>query len=340
MSINLHRYTNNVYNKKVLLLGIFPPPLGGISVHLRRVSAKLNRQGCQVWEWDVCRQQNGLGQLAYYWRLWRFGIKYKPDLVIYHTLQLRSTPIELCVLIIIAKIVKGQVWLVVHSGRFLASMGKLQAYLISQLLKMCKKTILVGAQLATEISLKIKLPAKFSCESPFLPPDLSQKDIILAGLPSDLKSFIKSKCPLVTICVTRNIAWQGQDLYGLDLALDALEFFKQDYPSSGLLVVIGCKDGYEEYFGLNMSKIGNIYFLGEWHQEMWPLIGKSQLFIRPTRSDSFGISICEALCQNVPVVASDVCPRPMGTVLFKSGDVQDLYLKMKQTWEKHIFLKS
>lgn len=340
MGLNLHRYTSHIYKQKVLLVGIFPPPLGGISVHLKRVSLKLVSQGCQVWEWDVCKQQHGLGQLAYYWHLWCFGLKHQPDLIIYHVLQLRSTPIELLVLITISKVVKGQTWVVFHSGRFVAGMGKLRAYVTSKLLKMCQKTVLVGNQLITEIGAKIKLPAKFSCESPFLPPDFSQQATILAGRSKTLKSFMANKYPLITISITRKIVWQGQDLYGLDLALAAFELFKQDCPNAGLLVVIGCKDGYEDHFRLTLGKTGNIYFLGEWQQEMWPLIGASHLFIRPTRSDSFGISICEALCQNVPVVASDACPRPLGTVLFKAGDAQDLYLKMKQAWEKHIFLKS
>ncbi len=326
-----------MHNIKVLVIGLEPPPWGGVAVHVKRVQEKLVQQGCQVSIWDVCKQQFERNKVSYYINLVQFIIKKRPVYIIYHTIHLRSLLIEAGLIFLVNMLIMSKMVVVIHSGRFVLSMGRLQLWLSSLLLDSCQ-LILVGSQLATEISLKIKLPAKFSCESPFISPDLSQKDIILAGLPSDLKSFMMCKYPLVTVSITRKIVWQGQDLYGIDLALAAFELFKQDCPNAGLLVVIGCKDGYEEYFAwfdrLTTSEIRNIYFLGEWQQEMWPLIGASQLFIRPTRSDSFGISICEALCQNVPVVASDACPRPPGTVLFKVGDAQDLYLKMNQTWQE------
>ena len=61
--------------------------------------------------------------------------------------------------------------------------------------------------------------------------------------------------------------------------------------------------------------------------EFWKIIKISDLFVRPTRSDSFGISIQEALFCNVPAIASDVCIRPEKTILFRSGDEKDFILK-------------
>jgi glycosyltransferase involved in cell wall biosynthesis len=64
--------------------------------------------------------------------------------------------------------------------------------------------------------------------------------------------------------------------------------------------------------------------------EFWPILQRSNLFIRPTSTDSFGISIAEALTLGVPSIASNVCGRPEGTILFKSRDQEDLYKKVRQ----------
>ena len=65
-------------------------------------------------------------------------------------------------------------------------------------------------------------------------------------------------------------------------------------------------------------------------KELWPLLKYATVFIRPTLSDSYGISIAEALYVGTPAVASDVCKRPVGTILYKAGDVVDLSEKVRR----------
>jgi len=64
--------------------------------------------------------------------------------------------------------------------------------------------------------------------------------------------------------------------------------------------------------------------------QMYPIIMKSDLFLRPTNTDGDAVSIREALHFKVPAVASDVCPRPEGTILFKCRDIDDLTSKVKE----------
>ena len=315
-----HRHTSDLRGKKVLLVGVFPPPLGGISVHLKRVKAKLEKQGCTVLAWDV-----GYGYLSYYWKLIRFCLKQRPEVIIYHTLQLRSYPIELSILLVIGKMLGSKTIAVIHSARFVTRIGWLNGKITSWLLSYYSQIVLVSGQLQGQLFPKIKLNrANWVVESPFLPPDLSEKQAILDQMPASLKDFLASHSPIITVSITRLEVWQGQSLYGEDLAIQAFEYLRQDFPRAGLLIVLGNQNG-------KMLKLGpNNYLLSEWPQEMWPLIAQSDLLIRPTRSDCNAISVMEALCLGVPVVASDVCVRPSGTILFRSGDVHDLYEKMRQ----------
>ena len=65
----------------------------------------------------------------------------------------------------------------------------------------------------------------------------------------------------------------------------------------------------------------------------YPVIAKSHVFLRPTRSDGFSISLAESLYLGVPAIASDVRPRPQGTIVFKNGNADDFYIQVKKTLE-------
>lgn len=327
MDINAHQYTDHIQGVKVLLVGVIPPPLGGIAVHLKRVQAKLTAQGSTVLVWDVCKKQQGLSQISYYWRLIRFCFYEQPQVIIYHTLQLRSTPIELLVLLGMGKLFNSQILVVIHSARFIDRISWLCRKLTGLGLKHCKQIIIVSQQVKNLLQSKLSLPTQVVVESPFLLPNLADRDYILNKLTVELKQFLRQHHPVVTVAITRLDDWQGSDLYGTDLAIAAFKSFLLDYPDAGLLIVLGNRNG------KSIVASSNIYVLCEWEQEMWPLIGKSELFIRPTRSDANAISVMEALYLNIPVIASDVCLRPAGTVLFKSGDAADLYQKMVQVWQ-------
>ena len=51
--------------------------------------------------------------------------------------------------------------------------------------------------------------------------------------------------------------------------------------------------------------------------------------VRPTCTDGFGVSIQEAITFGCPAVASDVCQRPTGTVVFKNRDMEDFERKVR-----------
>ena len=52
------------------------------------------------------------------------------------------------------------------------------------------------------------------------------------------------------------------------------------------------------------------------------------LYVRATTTDSFGLVVAEALEVGTPVVASDICERAKGTILYETGDNDDLKQKI------------
>jgi glycosyltransferase involved in cell wall biosynthesis len=59
-------------------------------------------------------------------------------------------------------------------------------------------------------------------------------------------------------------------------------------------------------------------------EELYPVLIKSDIFVRPTNTDGNAVSIKEALWFGVPVLASDVVSRPTNTIIFKNRDIDDL----------------
>jgi len=119
--------------------------------------------------------------------------------------------------------------------------------------------------------------------------------------------------------------------YGFDLLVDALAKLKQLFPSLGCLVM-GSGDQ-RPAAELRVREAGlqeDVLFLGDVdHDTCLSWISNSDVFLRPTLEDGDSISVREAISLGVPVVASRVGTRPPGAILFQPGDVEDMIAKVE-----------
>jgi glycosyltransferase involved in cell wall biosynthesis len=70
------------------------------------------------------------------------------------------------------------------------------------------------------------------------------------------------------------------------------------------------------------------------HQMCLALMGRSNVFVRPTFRDGDSISVREAVALGVPVVASNVGTRPDGVCVFEAGDVNGLVRAVESMIER------
>jgi glycosyltransferase involved in cell wall biosynthesis len=138
--------------------------------------------------------------------------------------------------------------------------------------------------------------------------------------PSILKKWLKSHTPLLSTALS------FRPEYGFDVLVAAFLELRRNNPAIGLVVIGGGED-----FNAAKQQIAacgledSVLLLGEVpHALCLSLIEISDGFVRATRADGDSNSVREALALGIPVVASDVCHRPAGTVLFRSGDAADL----------------
>jgi glycosyltransferase involved in cell wall biosynthesis len=158
-------------------------------------------------------------------------------------------------------------------------------------------------------------------------------------IPLYILNFIKSKNFIISANASLIQFYDNQDLYGIDMCIDLIEKLNENRKDVGLIFCIPNINN-NEYFNKLKSMIknkkieSNFLFVTE-KMELCPIIKKSQLFLRPTNYDGYGVSIAEAMYYNIPAIASDVCPRPEGAILFKSRNTNDLYNKTVDVIENY-----
>jgi glycosyltransferase involved in cell wall biosynthesis len=135
-----------------------------------------------------------------------------------------------------------------------------------------------------------------------------------AGPTGDIADWLQKHRPV--LAATGN----SMPVYGINLLLDAVGHLSSRFPNVGCVVM-----------GLNNpNRPDNVLTIGDIpHLDCLGLMSKADVFVRPTFADGDSISVREALAMNVPVVASDCARRPDGTVLFKTGNSEDLATRLE-----------
>ncbi len=309
--------------KSLLIIGYYPPPLGGISVYIYRLHKQLPSSKIL----DPSTGESFKGQKA---------LKLFFDLLMgkHQAVHLHVTDIKILLVVWMARIFKQfDIIFTAHNPRLFQTENMLFKKIYKLLLAKVDYLIVVSAHII-EIYKEngVNLPQNIIIQDAFIPPPLEDENKILKSYPESLKIFINSHQPILTANASSIIFIDKVDLYGLDMCIQLTEKLKKDFPDIGFIFVLADEQRNEKYINTMKelsSKLyieNNFYFLTG-QKEMWPLFKESDLMVRPTYSDGYGISIAEALYFNSHAIASKVCDRPEGTILFENRNVEDLYEK-------------
>lgn len=101
-----------------------------------------------------------------------------------------------------------------------------------------------------------------------------------------------------------------EDKYGVDILIKSFALFIKKFPDlKTRLIIVG--DGSKEEELINLSKSLNVYekceFVGSViHEEVPRWLNKFDIFLALSRSESFGVSVIEAMSCELPVIVSNV----------------------------------
>lgn len=315
---------------RIGLVTPFPPPRGGVSVHSQRLKAFLEEQGDEVLVFNANTVNSTGGKvrrkLSHLFWLSKFLFCPRCDILHLHILPRWW---ERAFILLVARRRGMKTVLTIHSLRDdwdqLSSREKSRA---SYVMHTTDYLIFTNRNIEDELTERFSRTADYCTLSPFIPPP--QRDGIV--LPAQLESFIRDHRFIISGNASNMNFFEGTDLYGLDMFIELCGRFQAQTDIGFVYCLTRLTD--KQYFDKMQARIKqlgieNSILIVLDSIEFWPVLRKSQLFVRPTCSDSYGVSIAEALTLGVPSVASNVCARPDGTIIFESRDGEDLYHKVE-----------
>lgn len=309
---------------RILQVGAYPPPFGGVSVHLMRLHEQLRRRGMDNTIIDLSDQPKdvpGVVQLS-----WPETTAYLADqprsVVHFHNFfpgyagdYGRLARRHVCVLSL-------------HNERFredLAALGRLRRWRALWYLKRLQ-CIVVDNRRSQQVARALWGDgAEIHLIPEFIPPQrvppLDRPEVVA----------LRRRCRfLLASNASRVAVHDGCDLYGLDLLVELLgRLVHERGVDAGLVFLLhgGADAAYLERIRARVRELGlddRFLIVTEPLDESSSLWRESDVVIRATNTDGSSLTVLEALSLGVPVVASDCVERPEGTVLFRTRDVADL----------------
>ena len=312
---------------KVLLLGPYPPPHGGVQTHLVALRDFLRQRGITCGVVNLTRFRQPDGDNVYYprsaWELLRILLRLRYDIVHLHiggNLSLRL--LGLCM--ICSLFPWAESVLTFHSGGYPTTPAGRKAgpwSLRGFVLQRMSHLIAVNQQLAELFQRFGCDPKHVSLVSPHATGSgVGGQDQADASLPPDLGAFYDSHNPvLVTVGLL-------EPEYDLELQIDCVERLRSQFPDAGL-VIIG-SGSLEEPLRKRVAGSAaapHILLRGDVpHPITLQAIARCDVFLRTTLYDGDSISVREALQLGTPVIATDNRMRPQGVRLIPASDPQAL----------------
>jgi hypothetical protein len=251
---------------------------------------------------------------------------------IFHTVFLPRGPLELGILIGIRLItgLKAQLIVIDHDPRHLYQRSTIACLLYAMLIRCADRLVLIGENTYTMYEKCLPFVPLCHIESPFLLPDTYEQDLLFTAYPISLQKTVQLQKPIICMNASGYTFFQGKDLYGFDVTCRLMKNSIPLFPTAHLIIVcsgisLAQENALHALINANGITSHTTLLSGSYH--LWPLFPYVTLFLRPTRSDSYGMSIAEALHFNVPTIASDVCKRPNGTILYPVDDELALFKK-------------
>jgi glycosyltransferase involved in cell wall biosynthesis len=321
-------------NRRILLIGPIPPPNGGVSIHLLRLS-KLIENDFEIDFIDESRSiKNDVFNIRSFKLVQYFRKIKKSDLIYVHS----GSNILRIFHLVIGCITSKKIILTIHS--YPNKKKFFLRYIDEFFFKLASTIIIVNSEILGRISLPLE---KCVVKPAFLPPVMETEPF----LPEYVSSWISNRKNRGKLIICAN-AWQlkifnNQDLYGLDMCIDvASKLVGNSIPISFVFNVSSLAVGENLYMKyqsiIKKLNLTDSFLLLNENLSFVRLIEQADIVLRPTNTDGDALTIREALYLNKTIIASDVVNRPSGTILFRSRDTNDLRIKIIESINKELHM--
>lgn len=303
---------------RLRLLGPFPPPFGGVALHLVRLMEALRRKSVYVEGVTLGGIPAGFPGV----RRFRFREFLDRSAIHYHTDEGNYRWMILFALW--WRLLGIPYALTVHSFRHRAEFS-------SSIVRRCLRRAYTNANAIIAISDQVKQElhsrigvneSHITVVNSALPVSLWEKK---AKLPDSIPYEWLTAPVRVLANAGRLVRYQGKDLYGLDVIANA--FRQIDSPDLHCLIVIGDVVDVSLFDELRVlvRNTNNVQLMNGFQEILAPVVGHAHIVLRPTRTEGGqSLTLSEAIELGRWAVGSDAVTRPKGTILFRNEDSSDL----------------
>lgn len=321
------------------IVGTWPPPLGGISVHIKRLAERLDERGFRVVILDTDPEAGK--EIPFEHRAMPKGR--------HLSLAISAAVVELGIEVLHLHVF-GAEWKLMLPFAMVQEVTGVPAVVTVHSLRRCASSMPTRSRRL--FSLGARHIQHFLCAGPHVrehllefgvEPERATAFVPHLALPSEslvprpfdpkLEDFLASHSPIISSGTGVLVAYDGRDLYGLDLFVRTAHVVRRQHPRIGFVFVMAghCEpelvNDAEEFIADN--DLEDTVLL--WRRPIFPgtlLWQRSDIFVRATLSDGDAISLREALSSGVPSLASDAVARPPGCVTFRTGDMVDCAIQL------------
>jgi len=307
---------------KIALLGSYPPPYGGVSVHIKRLHQFLtNKENIESYVYNFSSTISGNNIInmkeVYNWLKILF---LKQD--IYHCHITSMHWVWLTIFYVYSKINRARFIITYHSLRFTKKDFALLPRIILKQIFNDTKYIVVSNNIIKNTLKSLGANCKNIKVIPAFIPDTSN----LNPLPNIITEFIQNHSPVLSSYAYSIINIQKKDLYGVKMIIEACYELVEKYPNIGFVVCITHSNKNDinaintliKYKGIS----DNILVYNKAIEGLHALWGRSDIYLRPTLSDGDSVALRESIYLKTPSIASDCVKRPPNVILFKNDNVE------------------
>jgi glycosyltransferase involved in cell wall biosynthesis len=319
------------HKKKVIIVGTYPPPIGGVSIHIQRLTQYLGKAGLDYLCIDISRvidkkkDMSNVLQLSWKKTLLLLFLHEKSEILHFHNFSFKNTFLYFLLSF------RHTVILSFHNERFLdvfALHGRMLSKLAILMANSLSYVVVDNNDCVTLAGTIIKDKKKIIMIPEFIPPSK-----VLPIKDRTILEFRRKHQYLLSSTAFQISFYNDQDLYGLDMLVKLMDKLVNASRMDVGLVFLLPDIGDEQYFNyikeqINLFNIREHFLIITGPVFEAPALWKmSEAVVRATNTDGNSLTVLEALSLGVPVIASDCVERPDGVVLSKTRDIDDLYEK-------------
>ena len=316
------------------MLGPVAPPVGGVSVHISRITKLLRND----FEFDFIDESREIKKSYFNIRslkIFQYFKKVKQSNILF----IHSGKKTLRIFhLLIGKLFGKRIILTIHS--FVSNNSRFSCYLNGVLYTLADKIVVVNPDIKSRLNLPTN---KTIIKEAFIPPQNEFEPELPTGLGELISKKINEGNPIICANASRLDKYNNQDLYGLDLCIEvAKKLLDEKLPFFFIFVVSSLEKNADTFFTskvlIKESGLSENFILTNESLSFSKLIEKSDIILRPTNTDGDSLTIREALFLNKLVLASDVVKRPDGVYIFQNRNLEDLKKKIEDLIKKKQYL--